>query len=260
MQPISDLFQAYFGKILERCFVNRLVKFLDHFSLLSSFQFGFRKKLSTQNAIIDLMDQIHASLNEKMHHISVFIDLKKAFDTVNHEILLKKLDLYGVRGLGQNWVKSYLKDRRLYVGLGEYKSRVRTQNLGVVQGSIIGPILFLIYINDLPKISINTHTTLYADDTTITVKNNDFNQLIQDANAELVNVKQWTVSNRLTINEAKTEIILFSKRFIPPVHDPISIGGSQVDFINSCKFLKFLTILPFKDCHPQILFWSIKIF
>ena len=234
-RPISSL--PYFGKILERCIINRIISFLDRHSILSKSQFGFRKKLSTQNAIIDLIDKIHDSLNGKMYHISVFIDLKKAFDTVNHEILFRKLFLYGIRGVGLNWIRSYLKDRQFYVGIGKFKSRTCKQNLGVVQGSILGPLLFLIYINDLPNLSYNSYTTLYADDTTISMSSIDFDQVIQDVNIELSKIKQWTISNRLTINEAKTEMILFSNRLTPPVYDPVCIGNSVINFTDSCRIL-----------------------
>ena len=111
--------------------------------------------------------------------------------------------------MGLNWIRSYLKNRQFYVGLGKFKSRTCKQNLGVVQGSILGPLLFLIYINDLPNLSYNSYTTLYADDTTISMSSIDFDQVIQDVNIELSKIKQWTISNRLTINEAKTEMILF---------------------------------------------------
>lgn len=234
-RPISSL--PYIGKIFERCMINRLLGFFDKFSILSHVQFGFRRKKSTQDAIIDLINNIHDSLNNKKYHISIFIDLKKAFDTVNHEILLKKLELYGIRGVGLNWIKSYLMDRQYYVGIGKFKSKICKQNLGVVQGSIIGPLLFLIYINDLPKISQNTYTTLYADDTAVTMKNDNFSNLIRNVNSELFEIRQWTLSNRLTINETKTEAILFTNRPIPQNHDNICLGNTDLNFTSSCRYL-----------------------
>ena len=101
---------------------NRLISFFNKFSLFSNSQFGFRKRLSTQDAILDLIENMYNSLNDKKYHVSVLIDLKKAFDTVKHDILLKKLQLYGIRGLGNKWIQSYLTDRDNYVDLGNIKS------------------------------------------------------------------------------------------------------------------------------------------
>ena len=234
-RPISSL--PYISKIFERCMTNRLTSFFSKFSLFSKSQFGFLKNRSTQDALFDLTETIYDSLNFKKHHISVMIDLKKAFDTVNHDILLDKLELYGIRGLGLSWLKSYLTNRTNYVGLGQTNSSRHVINIGVPQGSIIGPILFLIYINDLPKISNNMTSTLFADDTNFSMSHTDYDTMVNILNSDLTTIQDWTIANRLTINLSKTEMLLFTNRLTNRNDQQIMLGGGCVGFVESCKFL-----------------------
>ena len=131
----------------------RLYKFLELCNVLYSLQFGFRQKHSTNHALISMTEAIKSTIDNKRFGCGVFIDLKKAFDTVNHDILLKKLEHYGVRGTAFDWFSSYLSNREQFVSVNGQVSEKLVINCRVPQGSVLGPLLFLLYINDLPNAS-----------------------------------------------------------------------------------------------------------
>ena len=165
-RPISIL--PAFSKILEKIIYNRVFKYFTDNSLFYKKQFGFRNKHSTEHAILQLIDDIHKSFNQGKYTLGIFIDLSKAFDTVDHTIMLDKLNTYGIKGRTLNWFKSYLNGRVQYVNLGD---RGKTDELlikcGVPQGSILGPLLFLIYVNDLFNASDILNPIMFADDTNL---------------------------------------------------------------------------------------------
>ena len=235
-RPISSL--HYLSKIFERCMVNRLVSFFNKYNLFSKNQFGFLKGKSTADALIHLSEIIYEGLDAKKHNLNILIDLKKAFDTVNHVILLKKLSLYGIRGISLNWFESYLKNRECYTCINNHNSKTRFLNIGVPQGSILGPILFLIYINDLPNVMNSGSTTLYADDTTLSFSGQNASSLVENVNSELEKVERWTISNRLTINPSKTELLIVTKKKSDVDNlQNIQLGSEIIQPVNSCKFL-----------------------
>ena len=150
-RPVSILSQ--FSKILERLFCNRLENYIEKNKILNDSQYGFRNHGSTAMAIIDLIEYVTTALDKKKHVMGIFIDLKKAFDTIDHEILMKKLYHYGLRGISQKWIQSYLRQRKQFVEYDEVKSSCKDIVCGIPQGSILGPKLFILYINDICNVS-----------------------------------------------------------------------------------------------------------
>ena len=234
-RPISSL--PYISKILEKSMANRLTSFFDKYNIIDGSQFGFQRKKSTTHAIEHLTDILYGNLNNKEIAVNVLIDLKKAFDTVNHCILLDKLSKYGIRGVPHNWFKSYLFNRQQYVRVGSSNSDLRSINIGIPQGSILGPTLFLVFINDLPRCSNLLKFTLFADDTTLSISNKIYDDLVTDLNIELIRIDDWVVSNRLTINTDKTELMVISNKTVYHKDDQIFLKGECLKFTDNAMFL-----------------------
>jgi len=152
--------------------------FLEMNDILYEYQFGFRKNYSTSQAVMEVLDNIYQSC-DNCETMGIYLDLQKAFDTVNHSILLKKLEIYGVREIIQKWFKSYLSNRKQYIVLSNHESELESITCGVAQGSVLGPLLFLIYINDIQYTISSSHTKvkLFADDTNLFLHNRDPAQL-----------------------------------------------------------------------------------
>ena len=197
-RPVSIL--CSLSKVFEIIMYNRLNAYLDKFKILFSYQFGFRKFHSTYMALMTLMDEITKCLDNNEYVIGLFLDFSKVFDTVDHDILLQKLSMYGIRGNALSWFQSYLDNRKQFVSYNGAKSDIKTVKCGVPQGSILGPLLFLLYINDLADICSQSFPILFADDTNLFNHSKDLSSLQMSLNKELAEISKWLKVNKLSLN------------------------------------------------------------
>ena len=235
-RPISLL--SHFSKFFERVMYNRLIEFVERFEILYSHQFGFRKNHSTSLALTHLINKIASAIDQNEVTVGIFLDLSKAFDTLDHEILFSKLKHYGIDGIALQWIKSYFCNRKQFVQINQASSSELTIKCGVPQGSILGPLFFILYINDLPN-SVNiSETLLFADDTSISCSHTDIDHLITVLNKELQSVDVWMKANKLSVNISKTKYVIFrpkQKRINTNI--PILFDGKVLKQEQSLKFL-----------------------
>ena len=192
---------------------NRLYQFMEDNNILYHRQFGFRKNNSTINALIEITEKIKESIDKGKFGCGIFIDLRKTFDTVNHKILLLKMEYYGIRGSALLWFQSYLSKRKQFIFVNGENSELKDITSGVPQGSVLGPLLFLIYINDLPNISNKLDFYLFADDTNIYYENESLEKLESTVNKELKKLYLWLSVNRLALNIEKTNFFSYCRFF-----------------------------------------------
>ena len=193
---------------MERIMYDQIYEYLDENSILSENQFGFRKSYSTASALLDCTNSWYVNMDCKMFNLVVLLDLKKAFDTVNHDILVQKLQLYGITGNALAMIQSYLSDRKQKCQLGDVMSSERHVTCAIPQGSILGPLLFLLYINDLPECLQKATPRLFADDTNLTVTGESIEEVELAMNSDLHCVHKWMFANKLSLNSSKTEFLL----------------------------------------------------
>ena len=234
-RPISKL--PPLSKIIEKCIKFRLISFLANANILSPYQFGFQRGLSTQDAIVYLNEKIYEALNSNLSSIGIFIDYSKAFDTINRYILINKLRCYGICGVALSLISSYLSDRWQSVKVGDTISSLKQCNLGVPQGSVLGPILFLIYVNEIPNISNTFSSCLFADDTSLIFSCNRHDSLVNLCNHGLEVFYDWSCANRLSLNNDKTNLMFFSnsKEYINL--SGIQLNNSIIKNVSSVRFL-----------------------
>ena len=238
-RPISAL--PCFSKILEKIMYNRVYKYLAENNFLFQKQFGFREGHSTSHATVNLVSNIYNSFNENKFTLGVFIDLSKAFDAVNHNILLNKLSLYGIKNNSLKWFSSYLSDRKQYVQTSVSKTTNLNVVCGVPQGSILGPFLFILYVNDLCRVSNILKPITFADDTNLFFSHKHIKELFLNVNSELSKIIQWFNANKLSLNKGKTKYTLFhnirQKDNIPLKLPTLFINDKEIKRVDSIKFL-----------------------
>lgn len=247
-RPISLL--SVFAKLLEKIVKGRLMGFLKKYGYLSKSQFGFREALSTEDALVTFLEDIYNGLNEGKKCAALYIDITKAFDTVDHEMLLNKLWMAGVRGLPYQWFKSYLTDRKQYVRAGNCISDVGHIKFGVPQGSVLGPILFLVYVNDLCEGIFNGKITAFADDTALTYVDENINTIYEKMNLDLKLLNYWFNKNFMILSE-KTKYMIFGLRCALSFNkevvyhnvnclNDVNCGCLRVDKVDKIKYLGLL--------------------
>ena len=235
-RPVSVL--PTLSQIFERVLKARLIQFLGEQGVIIAGQYGFRSGHSTAMAILDMVEKIRTAWAEKNCALGVFVDLKKAFDTVDHSILLSKLEHYGVRGQTLRILESYLSGRSQYVCYGGYESERGSVDCGVPQGSVLGPLFFLLYVNDMAKVSEELELVLFADDTNIFAKSEEPGEMVRKVNKGMNELDMWFKCNMLTLNLKKTEYVYFGG---PSANrqtgEELRIGGEAIRRVEGSKFL-----------------------
>ena len=210
-RPISLL--PLLSKVFERVVLDQTEEFLSLNKVLYDYQSGFRKSHSTDTCLSFLNDKILKGFDDGLVTSMILIDLQKAFDTTNHDILLKKLSVIGFSDHTVKWFQSYLSNRKFTVNLDNSFSEVSNISCGVPQGSILGPLLFLIYVNDMPM-AVKCNLFLYADGTCLVFQSKNVNNIEKQLNEDFANICDWFVDNKLSIHfsEDKTKSILFASK------------------------------------------------
>ena len=255
-RPVSVL--PVISKVLERIMYNRLIKYLNDNKILYAFQFGFRKNHSAAMALITLVDRISMALENGEFTLGLFLDFSKAFDTINYEIMYMKLFHYGIRGCALDWFKSYLTNRKQYVYYNGVCSSSLPVICGVPQGSILGPLLFLIYVNDIAYVSDYLFTVMFADDTNALISHKSVIALEEICNNEIVKLLDWVNANKLSLNVKKTQYIIFKGKKTIVEERGIFVNNTRIQKTAQTKFLGVI-ISESLSWHQHIAFISKKV-
>ena len=233
-RPISLL--PIFAKLIERCIHTRLTNFFHNNQIIHPNQYGFQKGISTEMAISKVFEELALRMDDKQTTCAIFLDIRKAFDSVNHGILIKKLENYGIRGTPLKLLISFLENRYQSVFINGTKSEAKKIKCGVPQGSVLGPLLFLCFINDLPNVSSFFHTSLFADDACLISSSTSSTLLQYLVNRELIKISNWMTANKLCLNYGKTVFLTLSNQKVPASLN-IEINNNAIVEVEHVKYL-----------------------
>ena len=233
----------FFSKVFEKIVYNHVLDFIDDNNVLYDYQYGFRHSHSTPQAIITLVDRKTKSLDKGHIAITILLDLKKTFDTVDHRILLRKLYAYGIRGALLKWFESYLTGRTQYVAFNGTNS---DNNVVFPKVLSLGHFYFFLYLNDICSVSKLLFTLLYADDTCVMLSGKDLNDLIAVLNVELISLSDWLKSNKLSLNTQKTFFMVFHRARLKSANcNDLVIDNASIARVYSAKYLGIIIDVKF---------------
>ena len=199
-------------KIIEKLMYNRIIQFLEDNKIIYYKQFGFRKNVSIAHTVINLIENAQTALDNNKFLCGIFIDLEKASDTVDHNILLSKLNYYGIRGISNSWFKSYLSNQSQFVSINGFNSNHQNIECGEPQGSVLGPLFFLIFINDLNFAIRNSSTFHFLDYTCFLNIKSTIKEINKYMNEDRRALSKWLNANQISLNIAKTEALIFQPK------------------------------------------------
>ena len=237
-RPISVL--SVFSRLLEKIGHDQFSKYLKEHNKFAKCQHAFLKLHSTLTSLLSVTDTWFSNIDKRKLNISIFLDLKKAFDTVDHGILLSKLSKYGAVGTPLRWLASYLTDRKQYCQINGHKSCLKNVLCGIPQGSCLGPLLFILYVNDFEQCLEKCTAIMYADDTSVTCSAEDLTELCNDLKTEVGNIAKWLRLNKLSLNTDKTEyMVVGHKRQTNSISEPIEIKINEepIKRVQTVKYL-----------------------
>ena len=234
------------------------MNFFDKHKVLHLHQYDFRDKHSTKHAILDILSTCYNALESKTFRGRLMLDLKKAFDTADHKILLQKLQWYGIRGVASDLIKKFLCNRNQYASLDNVTSSLKKVTYGVPQGSVLGPLLFLVYINDFPNCSIDPPRS-YADDTCLILHGDSLQNLELNCNKALKHVSVWMKVNELTVNVSKSQAIVLSPKSSDNTpHFNVMMNQEKISCCSNLKYLG-LSINEHLDFRKQLTYAEAKL-